>query len=262
MSVLPSGVLAISVDMESDPLRPMERRPSFDDFSGRLLALLVKYRAAATWGLADVGASVVAGWIMQAQAGHELAILGDASWVGSDAGRTRFSRELNRRLTLARAGGHEISAVMLRGIELGEHTDVLIKQGIMAIGNAGRLPAGWFRRRRIDNSPQAIRFGLWQIPASRRLTGTSDWLWSAGLKSRRGIDRAVRTKSVYHLAIDAAALAACGRSVLAAIEKILRHASRRRDEAALRMTTLSGAAALLMGDRRSMPARSILHPAA
>jgi len=262
--VLPSAVFCISVDLELDPLRSGRDQPkSLDATTRRLLKLLDEYRLPATWAVADPAVSAATEVLLSSETGHEIAILGEQTWVGNESGRMRFGRELARRVAHGRAAGLNISTLALRGTELIDHLDLLVKQDISVLrGEFREMTTRWFSKP-VCQAPAALRFGLWGIPASLRLPGTSRWKLGGGgrRRGRNGIDEAIANRGVYHIQIDALEFTERGHMAEHVLESILRHATLRQREGALEIVTLAGVSRKLGGERTSTPARSILHAA-
>jgi hypothetical protein len=264
MIVLNTGILTISIDVELDvERRGLDQQRSLEVVTRELVELLADHHAGATWGVADPAVSAATDRLMSAETPHEIAILGDRAWVGRQAGRSRFARELARRVTGARAAGLEISTLLLRDVELDDHLDLLIKQGITAVASQQASPGkSWFAGR--SNTPlSSLRFGLWNFRTAAVLPGQQRWF---PLRSARGamrsVDAAVANCEVCHLAINALAVATQGRSAIRAIERVLRQAEKRCQQGVLVIDTLAATADELSGGRQSTPARSILRPAA
>lgn len=260
-----AALFTVSIDLESDPLRPSTKQVhSLAAAADRLAKLLNRYRIAATWGVADPAMSAASDALLAANAGHELAILGDPTWVGPEAGRSRFGKELARRVSHARAAGIDIATLMLRGTELSDHLDLLVKHQIAVVrGSYRRQTTGWLSRP-VLQAPAVVRYGIWDVPASLRLPTEGRWTLagSAARNGRRMIDQAIAAQKVFHLEVDAQSLADSGPLVERQLEHILAHAAQRSTQGALAVGTLSDTAAQLTGDRSNAPARSILHPAA
>ena len=263
--VLPSAIFAISIDLELDPMRPgRDQQRSLEAVTGNLLKLLGQYRMPATWAVADPAISAATDGLLAADAGHEIAILGDPTWVGHQAGRMRFGRELARRVMHGRAAGIAISTLALRGTELADHLDLLIKHDISVLrSDYHEHVQGWFARP-VVQAPAALRFGLWDLPASMQLPGPSRWKLGGGggRRGRGGIDQAITTQGVFQVGIDALSLAERGPMAEHTLEQVLRHAALRRQEGTLEVLPLAAVANKLAGERTNAPARSILHPAA
>lgn len=134
-----------------------------------------------------------------------MALLGDASWVGREAGRGRFARELMRRMARARGDGLSMRTLALRTALPVDHCDLAIKEGIMA----ARHPSAAEAKRAPRLQPQALRFGLWGFPVSMVLPAASRWLPGGGgvRTARFEIDKAIAERGLVHLAIDAPHLA-------------------------------------------------------
>lgn len=253
---LTSGIFTLSIDLDLDPSRPAQGqlRP-LEEITDRLIRLLAKYDVPATWGLADPAVSAARDTLAGAKPGHEIAILGDPSWVGHEAGRSRFARELTRRTTRARAAGLAVSTLLLRAANLTDHLDIAVKHGITAVRNSAVVRS---------RAPQQLRYGLWHIPASEQLPGASRWRigggggWSIG----RQIRLAGQPYSVVHVAVDALRMAERGAGALHVLESVVRQAAAQRVRGSLAIETLAVTARRLTGARVSLPSRSILRRAA
>src|SRR5437763_4614370 len=104
------GHLLITIQLDSAAAGQNQHR-ELPGVTRRLIALAELQRLPVTWAVSDPAHSAATSLILQSAIDHELAILGDANWVGPTAGRTRFARELVRRLTQARASGLEITSL-------------------------------------------------------------------------------------------------------------------------------------------------------
>jgi hypothetical protein len=251
------GTLTLSVDLEHDHIDvTLNQQRALDEVSGELFNLFRRHQVPATWAVADPAVSLQRSRL-EVSSG-ELALLGDSTWVGREAGRARFARELSRRVAHARSEGLQIATLVLRTPLPVEHCDLVIKEGIRAV----RQPVQSARGVR---SVQSVRFGLWGFAVSIALPGTSRWLPGGGgtRAARYEIDRAATEGAQVHLAIDAARLAEGGTSGLRIVQRVVEHALRRRDGGILRIVTISDVANTLGQDNRSQqPSRSILRPAA
>ncbi len=258
---LPRGILTVSIDLELDraALGLVEQR-AVDETTGRLLDLLAKLRIAATWSVSDPANSGAAERVLSRRCGHEIAIAGDSSWVGREAGRGHFGRELSRRTVQGRRAGLAVSTLVVSTADLEEHCDLAAKQGITAVRHVPVSDAE--RSRRLQ--PRTLRFGLWSFPVSYSLPCASRWLPGGGgsRAARKTIDRAIAHRGLVQLAIDAHALTVRGPAALRVVERVLQHAQTRRHQATLDVVTLAAAATRLTGQCQSKPSRSILRPAA
>jgi hypothetical protein len=258
---LPCGILVVSIDLELDAqhCRPQQQR-SLDRVATQLLDLLIKFQLPATWAVADPAISAATDKLLAAGAGHEIAVLGDQAWVGSNAGRLRFGRELQRRVTRGRELGLPLTTLALRNASLDAHLDLVVKNGITAVRGA----ASASQRKTAGDQPQSLYAGLWMMWPSHVLPGNSRW-WPGGGRiraARRGLEQSAARREVFHLMINGLDLTERSWVALRGIEKIVRRADQLRSQGRLEIATLNDAVTRLTNLRQTVPARSILRPAA
>jgi hypothetical protein len=259
--LLTSGVLAVSIDLELDvERRSGDQQQSLETAGRQLVDLLGKYRMPATWAVADPALSAATERILTSSTAHEIAILGDRTWVGREADRPRFARELTRRATRGRTAGLAISTLLLRGTELVDHLDLVVKQGITVVARSEAPQSGRLRQPRQE--VVSLRFGLWQLPTQLSLPARRDWrIWqSPAGRAKAMLADAVAQRAVVHLSISG--LAAANRSVLVQLERVLIEAAAWRETGQLAIETFAATARRLAGPRQAKSARSILQPAA
>jgi hypothetical protein len=238
-----------------------DQQQSLETVGVQLADLLAKYRLPATWAVADPAVSAATERILDTDSKHEIAILGDRTWVGREADRPRFARELTRRVTRGRTAGLAISTLILRGTELDSHLDLAVKQGITAIARTETPQSGkWFSQPR--HELLSLRFGLWQLPTQIALPTSQNWrIWRRPTgQAKAALSRAVTQKEVFHLSISG--LAAAGRSVPHTLERVFADAAAWRDKGLLVVETVAATTRRLASTRQATPARSILQPAA
>lgn len=226
----------------------------------RLIATFNRVQLPATWGVSDPVHAAATSLILPSRAAagvdHELAILGDSSWVGAKAGRPRFAKELARRVTQARAKGIACSTLLLRDAQPGDNLDLIVKRQITALCPVDPA-AGQHSQRRL---PRTLHYGLWEFVTSAKFPVASGWF--AKRKLLRQLTRAAGHQELFHLVVDAPALGqreAAGEKLLAAM---LTKISQLRDRGHLDVETLAGAAARLSDVPTITPQRSILRLAA
>jgi hypothetical protein len=250
MSVKPAtAALTISIDLQQG---------ADDRLVEQLLTLFGDYQIPATWALADPTGSEIADKILSADAWHEAAVLGDSTWVGRDAGRGRFCSELTGKISALRAKGFSATTLVVRDAKLDSHFDLAVKQGITAVSSVRSGEPTKPTR----SAPVSLRFGLWDIPTNCSLPSKSSWLFSTRGIAKRLIDRAIAQRSVCHLTIDGRSVAAKESSALRNVERVLVHIRRRCDQSLVSVHTMASVARMLTGGQQSVPARSILRPAA
>ncbi len=258
---LSHGTLTVSVDLEHDHVHVgLAEQRELEEVANRLMELFARHKLAVTWAVADPALSAARARIDVVRGGHEMALLGDASWVGREAGRSRFARELMRRVARARGEGLIMRTLALRTAMPIDHCDLAIKEGIMAARQPGPVQA----KRAPRLQPQALRFGLWGFPISMTLPAASRWLpGGGGLRAARfEIDKAIAERGLAHLAIDAPQLAERGASALRVVERVIEHAAHRRQHGLLEVATVGAVVERLAQENQSQPSRSILRPAA
>ncbi len=265
------ATLVVTVDLEPGSVHTtLEQARRLDETTDWLIKTFGRLGLSATWAVADPAHSAATERLMAAELGHELAVLGDSSWAGREAGRGRFAHELARRVLGSRAAGIPVTSLVPRDVEIGDHLDLLVKHDMTAvrgpIHSTGRRLTG---RQRTPAQPRTLHFGLWEIPGSVRLPDHGAWLAGlglAGVMARRSIRRCAHQRHVFHLpvfhlVVDAWRLAAGRERDRRVLERTLSVARQAQEQHALRLSTLAEVAARLSHVPRVDPARSILRPA-
>jgi hypothetical protein len=191
---------------------------------------------------------------MKSAVEHELAILADANWVGPTAGRTRFARELTRRVSQARAAGVQVSSLVPNVASIETQIDLIVKQHITAI-------AGFATNAHAAVEPRALHYGVWELPIQATLPMKASWFRSGQRMAWRAIRTAAADSSEFHLMIDAAAIAAAGNREEAAITWLISNVATLRNRGLIRVETLRATAARLSDVPAVAPQRSILRAA-
>ena len=260
MSARPaSGVLTISIDWSADAADlDLVAQRAMDQLDGRLAVLLDTLKLPATLAVADPAVTSRIEHLSSSSMQHEIAILGDASWLGREIPPSHFARELARRIEGGSAAGHAVSTLVVNSPAL-DHAGLAARHGITAV-----------RHVRTDNSSsnrglrsRALQFGLWSFPVTIRLPGGSRW-WPGGggaRSARARIDQTIDQAGLAQLVIDAPRMAAKSAS-FRVLERVLRHVERRRNSGLLEVLTIRAMAARLSSQRQGQPSRSILQPAA
>jgi hypothetical protein len=249
------GRLVTSIDLELlTRAGSLEHQRQLDHVAGRLLDALDRLQLPATIAVADPLHSAATDAILASPVGHELAVLGDATWVGRGAGRERFARELDRRCHGAKAAGLRVSSLVLRQAELGENFDLLARHAITAI-RAPSLASAPLRQ------PHLLRLGTWQMPVTLALPCKPRWYQSVPSIVRKLLKHAAQAGEVVHLAIDAGQLAEHEPHKIVEIERILALAAQLRDSGHLEVRTLQSLAKALDPPHELAPLHSILRAA-
>jgi hypothetical protein len=222
----------------------------------KLVEVFDAHRLPATWAVGDPAHSATTALVTLSAVPHEMALLGDHHWLGPTAGRTRFARELTRRVTQARAQGIEVVTIVPRVAPLAEQIDLVVKQGLHAV--VATNDAASLRGR--GAGPQSLHYGVWEFATTERLPSESSWLF-AGWKLSRRIRQAAHDTATFHLMIDAAAIEEQGAWAIRMIGGMARRVAVLRDRGLLQVETLGAAAARLSDLPGVTPQRSILRAA-
>lgn len=249
------------ITVELDPAAAdlnIEHHRRLGEFTKRMVEVFTAERLWATWAVGDPGRSAHCATVIRAAAEHEIAILGDANWLGAAAGRTCFARGLAARITEARRAGIRITSLVSPVAPPQEHIDLVVKYGISAVA-ACQPPA---RHRTQQATPHALHYGVWQLPASERMPVAGSWFSSGRRSLLRQIRRAANDAATFHLVIEAAALESEAKRSIRDLTWIARRIAELRDRGLLQIETLAQASARLANVPAAAPQRSILRLAA
>jgi hypothetical protein len=252
------GTLMLTVEL--DPVadgHSVERHRGLAELTARMAALLDLHRLPATWAVGDPAHSAATSTVLVSNVSHEMAVLGDPTWLGPTAGRTRFARELARRVTQARRANIEVTTLVPRVASVEQDIDLVVKLGFRAVAGIGE-PMG----RRFQFPPtRALHYGLWEMPVSAKLPVASSWLISGGRSLLRQLRRAARDASMFQLVIDVPAIEAFDPKAEKMVAWLMRHVAQLRDRGMLRVETLGAVAARLSDVPEQAPQQSILRRA-
>jgi hypothetical protein len=250
-------VLTVHLDPPSEA-GSREKHPKLADFVRHTIELADEHQLPVTWAVSDPAYSAATPLVLQSATCHELAILGDANWVGSTAGRTRFARELARRVSQARSAQINVTTLVPRVGSVDRHIDLVIKQRISAIAGV-EDPSS---TNRLLALPRALHYGVWEIPVTGTLPLRSRW-WFSG---KRFVFRQIRTTAhaaaVFHLVVDAPTMVHEGRGATAVLEWLVPRVAELRDRGMIGTETLGQTAARLSAVPSATPQHSILRRAA
>jgi hypothetical protein len=249
------GSLLLTVEL--DPVadgQSLQRHRGLAQLTSRLADLFSVHRLPATWAVGDPAQSAATSTVLLSGVGHEMAVLGDPTWLGPTAGRTRFARELARRVTQARRTNIEITTLVPRVAPIDQDIDLVVKLGINAVAGVGQ-PMG----RRFQLPPtRALHYGVWELPVSAKIPVASSWLISGGRSLLRQIRRAARDSAMFQLVIDAPAIEQLDPKAEKTIAWLLQRVAQLRDRGILCVETLGAAAARLSDVPARSPQQSIL----
>jgi hypothetical protein len=184
--------------------------------------------------------------------------LGDPNWLGTTAGRTRFARELARRVSQARSAGIHVRTLVPRVESVKRHIDLVIKQQITAVAGVEAPRQDTFPW----TVPRALHYGVWEMPVTDSLPRRSLWIFEGGRSVLRKIRRAARDAATFHLRIDVPRLDEEGGRAQRSAMWLIRHVAALRDRGIIQVETLGAAAARLSDLPTASPQQSILRRAA
>ena len=247
------GVVVFSVELELAIGRPShERQQRLDHVAGELLALFSRHQVPATWAVADPARSAATPALWKTGLGHEIAVLGESSWIGRGAGRLRVERELARRFGGARSAGMSVGTLILRNVAGQVDLDLLLAHNITAVS----MPHGTAER-----TAETLRFGVWQAPPPWRLPLAPRWWMPLGWQAARHLHETVSRRQVLHVSIDGDALVDQNRG-LEQVLSIVGQTAELRSAGKLLVQTLGELGSENLAQRSAQPAKSLLAPAA
>lgn len=232
------GVLTVSIDVDTELDGRSHDPQKLAVLTDLLVELTTIHGLPVTWSVADPARSALTETLRSCPVAHEIAVLGDRAWVGRGAGRTRFARELARRVEGAQKSGLVVSTLALRHVELDENLDLLVKHRISVVRHSE--PA------RREFVPRSLRFGVWEAPVSGRLPTKQNWLFGGLSGAARRVAQTVAFHGGFaHLVIDGPELSEYGHSGFRHAERMFQFLRQLRDSGQLSVVTLSTLAARL-----------------
>lgn len=255
-----SARLVFSIDTQQDNSSPMNTNAirRWQAFLKQSLEIFGRYQVSATWAVEDPANNFATNLVLNDKLAHEIAVLGNPNWIGSEIPRTCFAKELASRFESARCLGIPLSTLALKDVELHQHFDLLSKYRISMIRGGSK------KHLKTNEMPQLLRFGLWHTQPAFCLDTPTHWpLASGGFSTaRRTIDRAIRFDETVLLLVDLPALLDAKQNGQRHLNNILQYADRQRKQYSIKILTLAELAKSLAPMRQSTSARSVLHPAA
>lgn len=253
-----AGVVLLSIDLELEIDHYSSRAQSrLDQVRDGLVELFRQHQIPATWAVADPARSAASDPILASGAGHEIAVLGDRTWIGYGAGPLRLERELARRFNGARRVGMKVTTLALRNCPAPADVTPLVAQGITAVRGPAVATAAAARK-----FLPPVRCGLWEAPTAWLIPPQPTWRLFDRWQMRREMQRTIRERSLLHWEINAQRLADARRGGWQLIEESLAALAGERQRGRIQILTMGAAAAAHLRPRTAVPAHSILRPAA
>lgn len=240
--------LTLSIDLELEIGRTSSSDLArLDALTPDLVDLLDAHSIVATWAVADPGRSAATEMILAATQPHEIAVLGDRSWIGWGAGGSRANRELTRRICGATERGINIRTLVLHNESSFANGLDLAELGIQTI----RQPIGHQVLRPV--SLMGLAKGLVLAEQVQRLVLPTWWNWwesEANLTTRWRQQSHLSGRATCHLGIDAQQLCTAGPRGLQRLSSLLDEIADLRKRYGVQLLTLRD-----WSDRRTAPER-------
>ena len=160
-----------------------------------LFELFDTHRIPATWAVERLQARRVSSHVRESSVDHEVAVLGDASWLPDENNRRTFYRALDERMRDFRDERTRITTLVLNDVDLVDHLDLLVKHRISMVRCRARKGAAAGP----CLQPKSLRFGVWQAPPVISLLSRGSAGWWSEMKLRRAIHRCSRQGAIVHL---------------------------------------------------------------
>lgn len=250
---LPSSVLVLSVDWPATA----KRHPHQQLFpADKLIRLLQRYQLSSTWSLHEPHASPVPDQLSQAGVPHEVALFTHGVWSDPVSERRVFGAELQRRLGAALDRGITIRTLAVAPGRVLPHLDLVHKSAISSVREEDRRPA-----RENSGLPHTLRYGLWNVPASRTLPEPFSWVWNPTGSTRRLV-QSIANGQVGHVVIQGDQIADRKLVDFRALEQLLRNVAEVQQAGRLYVDTVSQFVARLNAPARATASCSILRKVA
>ena len=263
----PPSSLIVSIDVElmrvADTDQPA--RISLVDHRSRiaslqqLLQLFQQARIPGTWGFSDPASSQFVPELIDESGMHEVALLGDASWISLEQGRRGFCQQLVQRLADARQVGCELSTLALYDGQLRDDFDLLAKHQISMVRQPGRKQRG----RKDAPRHRTLRYGLWEAPRATSVSpSTRGWSRRSRMAINRVIRRTICHGGIGHIALDMTAGQHTSARGLDFVARVLDAINKHRRDDQLDVCTLREVATRWRPCQQVVSARSLLRVAA
>ena len=185
------GRVLITVELEPAAGEfSVERHRGLAELSERMVQLFTGLRLGATWAVAEPARSKACATIIRAGGDHEIAIQGNSEWIGPDGRPHEVCPRVGLSCRPSPHAGIQVTSLVLRAAMIQEHVDLVLKQGISAVAGVTQE----CRPRLQQATPKALRYGVWELPASERLPLAASWLSSGRRALLRRMWSAVRER--------------------------------------------------------------------
>ena len=265
----PPSLLVISIDVDLKRVISVDAgqpdRISLADHHARveslqqLLQLFQQARLPATWGFSDPANSRFVPELVDGSDVHEVALLGDTSWISQEAGRKGLCQHLVQRVSAVRQLGCEVSTLAIYDGDLADDYDLLAKHQISIVRNS----ASKQRSRNRSQRHRSLRYGLWEAPPAVHVSPAAPlWAWQPSMVINRVLRRTIRYGGVGHLVLDMTASQYATSKEMNFVRRVLKTVSGYQRSGILQVCTLRELAAQWRPPQQRVTAQSLLKIAA
>lgn len=225
----------------------------------QLVGTFARHEIAATWATTQSVESPVVDAIRFADANHEIALLGDQSWLSESIRRDKIVSHFAENMKHAAEIGKPLTTLVLRDAAPESLYVVFKKRGINTLRPIVKKGA----TRDSQRDPALKINGMWLAPATAVFPARGSLLgrFDIGFRGKQVLNRARLKKTSEQLTIVASEMMESPTAALRSLDRILSYASRFRDQQSVVIETLEKAT-LRWHPRRIAPQRSVLRPAA
>lgn len=225
----------------------------------QIAGTFARHNVTATWATTQSVNSPAANIIRSADDRHEIALLGDKSWLSATIRREEIIHHFTENMQHAQEVGNPIRTLVLRDAAPESLYVIFKKRGI---DNLRPMPLQEFTRQS-QRDPGLKINGMWVthatgvFPACGRVLGRFD----IGCRGKQILNRSRSKSMTEHLSIVASKMMVNPTAALRALDRIVRYAAKFEEQGSVRLETMDQTTTR-WEPQRSIPQRSVLRPAA
>ncbi len=231
------------------------------EMTQQLLSLFDEHQIPVTWASPLSMVAHVVEMMQISKTPHELAILGDASWLEDGQRRAVVIESIEDFVELARQNHQVVNSIVLRDSRGTMHHEIFAKHGLSIV----RTPVEDGVATHASRDPVTSRNGCWNVAANAVFPSAGALLgrFDIGFRAKQILRRSLKRKAAEHLSISAAAMVAQPKSVQA-LTRIVQHVVRLSNAKSIQCETLRQAVVRWQPAQavNSKSQHSVLRPAA